>query len=86
LRPLQSPLHQPIPCKDEEVIHIDDEAENVVDSGKAVSFSMYAADVPVKTTTKARANDAPKNMELAHGTPATHPQFFSILRKAPDEI
>jgi hypothetical protein len=69
--------------KDEEVIHIDDDAENVVDSSKDASSSMPSIDVPVKITAEAPDDDATKNMELAHGTPATHLQFFSFLRKAP---
>jgi hypothetical protein len=71
------------PRKDEEVIKIDDELENVGDSGKDASASMPYIEAPVKTTTNAPANDASKDIEVAHGTPSTHPHFFPVLRKVP---
>jgi hypothetical protein len=81
------PSSSSAPRKDQEVILLDDETDKNADSGKDTSSmpftSVPSTEAPDKNTAEASANDAQKSIETSHGTPATHPQFFPVLVKAP---
>ncbi|KAK1617664.1 hypothetical protein QYE76_023181 [Lolium multiflorum] len=72
------PSSSTIPRKDEEVIQIEDLVETGVDFGKDASSSMPSVDVIVNTTVEAPADDAPKNMELAHELLSNKPSVDNI--------
>jgi hypothetical protein len=68
-----------------DVINLDDIPSTAANSCKSVSPLKPAPEDPKATSADATANDAPKNLTLSgsHGTPATHPYFFPVLRKGP---
>jgi hypothetical protein len=68
-----------------DAINLDDLPSATVNSVKRASPFKHVPEEPEATSAEAMANDAPKKLTLsgAHGTPATHPHLFSVLRRAP---